>query len=105
MVTVKARPLAAVLAAILLGLFVFDVTRPPERQLSAAAAVAAIHGYQRVAAPLVHRAGVRCRFEPSCSRYAEASFKRYGFVRGGWRAAWRVLRCGPWTRMGTVDKP
>jgi len=105
MVKVNARRLAALLAVILLGLFAADLARPPGRQASAAAAVAAIHAYQRVAAPLVHRAGVRCRFEPSCSRYAEASFKRYGFVRGGWRAARRIIRCGPWTPMGTKDEP
>jgi putative membrane protein insertion efficiency factor len=102
---VRPRRLAILLAALFLGLFAFDVTRPPERQLSGRMAVAGIHAYQQAGAPLVHRAGVRCRFEPSCSRYAEASVKRYGFVRGGWRAARRIVRCGPWTPMGTVDEP
>lgn len=102
---VRRRRLAALLGAVVLALFVLDVTRPPGRQLSAQAAMAAIHVYQRVAAPLVHRAGVRCRFEPTCSRYAAAVFERYGFVGGTWRTARRIARCGPWTRMGTVDEP
>jgi len=101
----RPRRLAALVAAAFLGLFVYDVTRPPARQLSARAAIAGIHAYQRVAAPLLHRAGVRCRFEPNCSRYGEASFERHGFLGGGWRTARRLVRCGPWTPMGTKDEP
>lgn len=102
---VRPRRLALFLAAILIAAFTFDIMRPPARQRSARAAVAAVRVYQRVAAPTVHRAGGRCRFEPSCSRYAEAAFMRYGFVRGGWRTVRRIARCGPWTPMGTVDQP
>ncbi|MBN2082162.1 membrane protein insertion efficiency factor YidD [bacterium] len=36
-----------------------------------------------------------CRFTPSCSRYALDAVTRYGAVRGGWLAVWRVLRCNP----------
>lgn len=102
---VRPRRLAALLAAVVLALLVLDAARPPERQLTAAAVVAAIHLYQRVGSPLAHGAGVRCRFEPTCSHYAEASFRRYGLVRGGWRTVRRIARCGPWTPMGTVDEP
>lgn len=49
--------------------------------------------------------GIRCRFEPTCSRYAEAAIARDGALRGGARAAWRIARCGPWTPQGTVDPP
>jgi hypothetical protein len=68
-------------------------------------AIAAILGYQRSLAPLAARAGARCRFTPTCSRYAEAVIKRDGLVRGGWRAVARIARCGPWTKMGTKDEP
>ncbi len=102
---VRPRRLAILLAAALAALFALDVARPPERQFSARAAVAGIHAYQRIGAPLVHRAGVRCRFEPTCSHYAEASFIRHGFLKGMWRTASRVARCGPWTKMGTRDDP
>ena len=68
-------------------------------------ALAAIHTYQRTLSPLAAQAGLRCRFTPTCSRYAERVIVRDGVVRGGWRAIRRVARCGPWTPMGTVDEP
>ncbi len=70
-----------------------------------ALAVAAIHGYQRTVSPLVGRAGIRCRFTPTCSHYAEVVIARDGVVRGAWKAAARIARCNPWTPMGTVDEP
>jgi uncharacterized protein len=41
-----------------------------------------------------------CRFTPSCSRYALDALRRYGAIRGGWLAVWRVLRCNPIHRGG-----
>lgn len=41
-----------------------------------------------------------CKFTPTCSEYGYMSIERYGVVRGGLRAAWRVLRCNPWSRGG-----
>ena len=37
-----------------------------------------------------------CRFHPSCSVYAEQALEEHGALRGGWLAARRVCRCGPW---------
>lgn len=42
----------------------------------------------------------RCRFHPSCSEYAIQSLREHGLVRGSAVAAWRVVRCGPWSRGG-----
>ena len=70
-----------------------------------ALAIGAIRGYQRTLAPIADRAGIRCRFTPTCSRYAEAVIGRDGLIVGGWKAIARVARCGPWTPMGTVDNP
>jgi uncharacterized protein len=67
--------------------------------------VGAAHLYQATLSPLYARIGVRCRFTLTCSRYAEACIQRFGAVRGGWLAARRVLRCGPWTPQGTIDPP
>jgi len=36
-----------------------------------------------------------CRYVPTCSEYAMEAVERYGAVRGGALAAWRVLRCHP----------
>jgi putative membrane protein insertion efficiency factor len=70
-----------------------------------AIAIAGIHGYQRSLAPIAARAGARCRFTPTCSRYAETVIMRDGVVRGGWRALGRIARCNPWTPVGTRDDP
>jgi uncharacterized protein len=68
-------------------------------------ALAGIRAYQHTLSPLAARAGLRCRFAPTCSRYAEVVIARDGIVRGGWKALKRVARCGPWTPMGTRDDP
>ena len=52
-----------------------------------------LRAYQWCVRPLLPPA---CRFHPSCSEYAEAAIGRYGALRGGWLAARRVCRCGPW---------
>ncbi len=36
-----------------------------------------------------------CRFEPSCSRYAEEALRLHGSLRGGWLALRRLVRCRP----------
>lgn len=47
----------------------------------------------------------RCRFHPSCSRYAIDALRGHGFLRGAGLAVWRVLRCGPWTEGGLDPVP
>jgi putative membrane protein insertion efficiency factor len=46
-----------------------------------------------------------CRFFPGCSAYAEQALQEYGALRGGWLAAHRVCRCGPWSRGGFDPVP
>ena len=84
---------------------VWDLTRAPEQQRGSRVAIVAVHGYQATLSRIFATTGVKCRFDPTCSHYGEAVLKRYGLVRGGWMAAKRVLRCGPWTPMGTPDPP
>ncbi|PWT83102.1 MAG: membrane protein insertion efficiency factor YidD [Blastocatellia bacterium] len=55
--------------------------------------------------PVAATIGLRCRFVPTCSRYAEAVISRDGVAAGGWKAIKRIMRCGPWTSPGTVDEP
>ncbi|HEX7053887.1 MAG TPA: membrane protein insertion efficiency factor YidD [Burkholderiales bacterium] len=55
--------------------------------------------YRWCVSPLLPRA---CRFFPSCSEYADEALRRHGALRGGWLAARRVCRCGPW-HPGGVD--
>lgn len=41
-----------------------------------------------------------CKYEPTCSHYAEQAIRTHGPVRGMLMAGWRVLRCNPWSRGG-----
>ena len=43
----------------------------------------------------------RCKYYPSCSKYAVTAINRYGF-KGVVMAAGRLLRCNPWSQ-GGVD--
>ena len=45
-----------------------------------------------------------CKYHPSCSEYALLAIEKHGVLRGGPRAAWRLLRCHPWAK-GGVDYP
>ena len=63
---------------------------------------AAIRGYQWFVRPLLPTA---CRFFPSCSDYAGEAIARHGALRGGWLAARRLCRCGPWHPGGCDPVP
>ena len=43
----------------------------------------------------------RCKYYPSCSSYALTAIQSYG-LKGVVMAAWRVMRCNPWSH-GGVD--
>jgi putative membrane protein insertion efficiency factor len=90
--------------AILLIAIALDLRRPPSSQWTTAAAVGSIHAYQATLSPLYARLGVKCRFTVTCSHYGEEAVSKYGVVKGGYLAMKRILRCGPWTAMGTVDE-
>jgi putative membrane protein insertion efficiency factor len=49
--------------------------------------------------------GGSCRFEPTCSVYAEEAIRRHGAARGCVLAAWRILRCNPFGRPGFDPVP
>jgi uncharacterized protein len=60
-------------------------------------AVAPIWVYRHLISPAIPR---RCKYEPTCSAYAAQAIGRYGILRGVVLAAWRLLRCNPWSHGG-----
>ena len=63
---------------------------------------AAVRLYQWCLRPLLPPS---CRFYPSCSEYADEALARHGALCGGWLAARRVCRCGPWNPGGYDPVP
>jgi uncharacterized protein len=59
--------------------------------------LAPIQLYRRFISPALPR---RCRYEPTCSAYAVEAVREFGVLRGMILAAWRLLRCNPFTRGG-----
>ena len=46
-----------------------------------------------------------CRYIPTCSEYAQTAIERYGALKGGRMAAWRLLRCNPFSKGGYDPVP
>ena len=42
----------------------------------------------------------RCKYHPTCSAYAVQAIRSYGILRGSVLAAWRLLRCNPFSHGG-----
>jgi len=61
--------------------------------------IAPMRVYQRAISPAIPR---RCKYHPTCSEYTVTAVRRYGILRGLVLAAWRLLRCNPWSH-GGVD--
>jgi uncharacterized protein len=62
-----------------------------------AAAIFVLRLYKRWISPSL---APSCRYVPSCSEYAMEAIERYGWLRGGGMAAWRLLRCHPFVKGG-----
>jgi uncharacterized protein len=56
-----------------------------------------IRMYQKTISPLFPPS---CRFYPTCSEYAIEALKKYGVIKGGAKAVWRILRCNPFNKGG-----
>ena len=42
----------------------------------------------------------RCKYIPTCSQYAIDAIEKYGIIKGGFMAAFRILRCNPLSKGG-----
>ena len=45
----------------------------------------------------------RCRYSPTCSRYAYEAITKYGALKGGYLALKRFLRCHPFHKGDYFD--
>ena len=87
----------------LLGLLVYFAAEsllPARWQPSARLCTALLHGYQAVGSPAARSIGLRCRYEPTCSHYAEDAIAHYGTLSGIVRSLGRLFRCAPWGGQG-----
>ena len=78
------------------------VERTSRAGFSSRIVIALLTFYKRWISPLLPPA---CRFYPTCSEYAMQAVHRHGVFRGGRLAAWRLLRCNPFTRGGYDPVP
>lgn len=62
-----------------------------------------IRAYQKVISPALP--ADTCRFYPTCSHYGYQAIYKYGALKGGWMAFWRVLRCNPFNPGGFDPVP
>ena len=65
--------------------------------------LALIRGYQMTFSKTLPQN--TCRFYPSCSHYGYQAIYKYGLIKGGALAAWRILRCNPFNPGGLDPVP
>ena len=61
-----------------------------------------IRMYKYLLSPLLPNA---CRYNPTCSQYAEEAIKKYGILKGIFLGAKRIARCHPWGGHGYDPLP
>lgn len=58
--------------------------------------------YQKYLSPLKRTC---CPYTPTCSRYGLEAIEKYGALKGGLLAVWRILRCNPFSKGGYDPVP
>lgn len=59
--------------------------------------------YQKYLSPL--KGYSTCIYFPTCSQYAVEAIEKYGALKGGLLAVWRILRCNPFAKGGYDPVP
>ncbi len=58
--------------------------------------------YKKCISPFLPRA---CIYYPSCSTYTFTAIEKYGFLKGSFLGAKRILRCHPFAKGGVDEVP
>ena len=58
--------------------------------------------YQKYISPLKT---TKCPYIPTCSQYGLEAIEKYGAIKGGFLAMWRILRCNPFSKGGYDPVP
>ena len=64
--------------------------------------LAGIRSYRKYLSPLKT---TRCPYIPTCSEYGLEAIEKYGALKGGLMALWRILRCNPFSHGGYDPVP
>ena len=64
--------------------------------------IAIIKFYQRNISPMKR---TKCPYYPCCSQYGLEAIQKYGAIKGSGLAAWRILRCNPFSKGGYDPVP
>ena len=59
--------------------------------------------YRKYLSPLKGHA--TCKYFPTFSQYAIEAIEKYGVLKGGLLAVWRILRCNPFSKGGYDPVP
>ena len=60
-----------------------------------------IRFYRKYLSPLKGHA--TCKYLPTCSQYAIEASEKYGVLKGGLLAVWRILRCNPFQKEDMIQ--
>ena len=64
--------------------------------------IALIKGYRKYISPMK---STKFPYFPTCSEYGLQAVEKYGVIKGGLLAFWRILRCNPFSKGGYDPVP
>ena len=74
----------------------------PELETMKKLFIAVIKFYQKYLSPLKR---TRCPYIPTCSQYGLEAVQKHGAFKGSILAAWRIMRCNPFSKGGIDPVP
>lgn len=78
------------------------ITKILNRDLPKNVMIAGILFYRKYISPMKT---TKCPYIPTCSEYGLEAVRKYGAVKGGLLALWRILRCNPFSHGGYDPVP